>query len=178
MTPARHQRVRCPLPPTNGVSMLPVTKGHRMAWLSGASGCPGSRKRREARCRQEPAARVYSVAQVSGSHPLISAALGQRAMRGLIKHPAAGTQRGPVTISGTHCTPAHGSARELGPHGRAGPSHGTGRAAGPSPRPRCYQGPAEASSALWQLFVGLEREKHPGRGSHAPALSSPAVPGG
>lgn len=38
----------------------------------------------------------------------------------------------------------------------------------PAAGPGCYQGPAKAFSALWQLFVGVKREKHPGRGSRPP----------
>lgn len=105
MTPVRHQCVQCPLPSTTAVSLPPVTKGHCLAWPSGTASCPGSRKRSEVRCWQEPAAHVYSAAQVSGSHPLISAAAGQRATRGLIKHPAASTHCGPITASGTCCAP-------------------------------------------------------------------------
>lgn len=105
MTPARHQRMRCPLLPSTMVSLLPVTKGHCSAWPSGGRRLPGQQ---EEEGSAVPAGASSPCLLCGPSQWIPSPYLGRagaKGVTGLLKHPAASTQQGPVTALGTHCTP-------------------------------------------------------------------------
>lgn len=190
MTPTRHQRVHCPLPPTTAVSPLPVTKGHHSAWPFGgppAALAAGRGGKHSAGRSQQP---VFTLqAQVGGSHPLISAAPGQRATWGLIKSPAASTQQGPATTSGTPLHPTaplpHSSAREPDPHRRAGLTHG--HREGPhrqtrlSPEPVApvlLPGPGRGIPCSVKANKEPPKGKAPGKGQLPPRLKHSRPAGG
>ena len=139
MTPARHQRVRCPLPPTTVVCLLPVTKGHCSAWPSGGRWLPGQQ---EEEGSAVPAG-ASSLCLLCGPSrwipsPYLSCA-GAKGDAGPHKELGCQHPAGTCHCLGDPLHPMaplpHDSAREPDPHRSAGPCRGAGKAAGPSPRP-------------------------------------------
>lgn len=171
MTPSRHQHVQCPLAPASMVSLLPVTKGR--CW--GGPWLPREQKEEG------------SAVPAGASSPCLLCGPSQWIPSPYLSRARAKGDTGPHKAPGCQHPPGTHHCRRDTLHPMAALRTWTPAESSATLQPREGSQPFPTGPAVtraWPrhsllcggLFVGFEREKYPGRGSH-PQDSSPAWEG-